>query len=126
MSQLAALQPFSFSTIYLFSILFYISFVHLITDNLQKIIALCKKYKVKTLYVFGSILTPRFNDKSDVDFSATFHYEEDPLVAGENRIQFYIGLQELMGRKIDLVDEDCIRNPYFREELNETKQLIYG
>lgn len=107
---------------------YYIKIVnmHLITDNLQKIIALCKKYRVKSLYVFGSILTPRFNDKSDVDFSATFHYEEDPLVAGENRIQFYIGLQDLMKRKIDLVDEDCIRNPYFKEELEETKQLIYG
>ncbi len=100
--------------------------MHLITDNLQKIIALCIKYKVKSLYVFGSILTSRFNDNSDVDFSATFHPEEDPLIAGENRIQFYIGLQDLMGRKIDLVDEDCLRNPYFIEELNETKQLIYG
>ena len=48
------------------------------------------------------------------------------LVAGENRIQFYIGLQNLMGRKIDLVDEDCIRTPYFKEELEETKRLIYG
>lgn len=100
--------------------------MHLITDNLQKIIALCHKYKVKTLYVFGSILTPRFNDNSDVDFLAKFQREDDPLVAGENRIQFYIHLTELMGRKIDLVDEDCIRNPYFREELEETKQLIYG
>lgn len=100
--------------------------MYLITDNLQKIITLCKKYQVKTLYVFGSILTSRFNENSDVDFSATFHPEEDPLVAGENRIQFYIALQDLMGCKIDLVDEDCIRNPYFKEELEETKQLIYG
>lgn len=69
------------------------------------------------LYVFSSILTPRFNEDSDVDFSATFHPEEHPLKAGENRIGFYIGLQDLMGRKIDLVDEDCIRNPYFKEEL---------
>lgn len=58
--------------------------MYLITDNLQKIIALCKKYKVKALYVFGSILTPRFNDKSDVDFSAIFNHDSDPLVAGEN------------------------------------------
>ena len=56
--------------------------MHLITDNLQKIIALCKKYKVKTLYVFGSILTSSFNEQSDVDFSATFHPEVDPLAAG--------------------------------------------
>lgn len=100
--------------------------MHLITDNLQAIIALCKKYKVKTLYVFGSILTPRFNDNSDVDFSATFHPEDDPLVAGENFMNLYMGLENLMGRRIDLVDEEFIKNKYFREELNETKQLIYG
>lgn len=100
--------------------------MHLITDNLQKIIVLCKKYKVKRLYVFGSILTPRFNDNSDVDFSAIFHHDPDPLVAGENFMNFYMELENLMGRRIDLVDEDFIRNKYFREELNETKQLIYG
>lgn len=100
--------------------------MQLITDNIQKIIALCRKHRVKSLYVFGSILTNRFNENSDVDFSATFYPKEDPLIAGENRIQFYIGLQELMGRRIDLVDEEYIRNPYFKEELEETKQLIYG
>ena len=98
----------------------------LVNQNLQQIYALCQKYGVKTLCVFGSILTPRFNENSDVDFSATFYPEEDPLVAGENRIQFYISLEDLMGRKIDLVDEDNLKNPYFIEELEETKQLIYG
>ena len=41
-------------------------------------------------------------------------------------IQFYISLEELIGRRIDLVDEDNLKNPYFIEELEETKQLIYG
>lgn len=98
----------------------------LITDNLQKIIALCKKYRAKVLHVFGSILTPRFNENSNMDFSATFHPETVPLVAGENRTQFCIDIQELMGRKIGLADEDYLKNTYFIEELNETKQLIYG
>ena len=100
--------------------------MHLISDNLEQIYALCRKYGVKTLSVFGSILTPRFNENSDVDFSATFYPEEDPLVAGENRIQFYSSLEDLMGRRIDLVDEDNLKNKYFIEELEETKQKIYG
>ena len=98
----------------------------LIELNLEKIYELCRKYKVKTLSVFGSILTDRFNDDSDVDFSATFLPEEDPLIAGNNFINLYTDLQQLMGRKIDLVSEDSIRNKYFKEELEETKQLIYG
>jgi len=52
--------------------------------------------------------------------------DPDPLIAGENLLNFYMDLEELMGRRIDLVDEDCLKNPYFIEELNETKQLIYG
>ena len=100
--------------------------MYLITDNLQKIIALCKKYKVRALYVFGSILTPRFNENSDVDFSAIFHHDPDPLIAGENFMNFYMDLEELMGRRIDLVDEEFVSNPYFKEELEETKQLVYG
>ncbi|MDE5791235.1 MAG: nucleotidyltransferase domain-containing protein [Muribaculaceae bacterium] len=47
----------------------------LIELNIDKIASLCKKYKVKCLYVFGSILTDRFNSESDVDFSVDFDKE---------------------------------------------------
>lgn len=100
--------------------------MHLIEANMNALRALCKKYKVRTLYAFGSILTPRFNDESDVDLSVNFYPEEDPLVSGDNFINFYIALQDLFGRRIDLVDESVIKNPYFKEELEATKQLIYG
>lgn len=100
--------------------------MHIISDNIEKIYALCRKYGVKTLCVFGSILTPRFNENSDIDFSATFYPEEDPLVAGKKRLQFYMELEDLMGRKIDLVSEEYVKNPYFKAQLEETKQLIYG
>ena len=39
----------------------------LIEKNIQAISALCKKHKVQRMFVFGSILTNRFNDDSDVD-----------------------------------------------------------
>ena len=97
----------------------------LIEMNMDKIIALCKKYKVAKLWVFGSILTPRFNDQSDVDFSVVFHYEQiqDLFITF---FDFVEELQILLGRKIDLVDETAIKNSYFRKELNSTKVLIYG
>ncbi|MBU0763422.1 MAG: nucleotidyltransferase domain-containing protein [Bacteroidetes bacterium] len=46
----------------------------LITNNLDQIIALCKKHRVKSLYIFGSILSERFNDQSDIDFVVDFSY----------------------------------------------------
>ena len=99
--------------------------MNLIYDNLDRIITLCKKYKVKNMSVFGSILTPRFNEESDVDLSVNMLPEEDPLIAGENFLNLYLDLHDLLGRRVDLVSEDCIRNPYFKEELEATKQLIY-
>ena len=93
--------------------------------NIDKIAALCRKYKVAKLWVFGSILTPRFNDQSDVDFSVIFHYEQihDLFITF---FDFIDELQLLLGRKIDLIDETAIKNDYFRKELNSTKRLIYG
>ena len=97
----------------------------LIELNMDKIIALCKKYKVAKLWVFGSILTPRFNDNSDVDFSVIFHYEQiqDLFLTF---FDFIEELQILLGRKVDLVDETAVKNDYFRKELDKTKRLIYG
>ena len=46
--------------------------MNLIESNMDKIIALCKKYKVSKLFVFGSILTNRFNKENDVDFIVNF------------------------------------------------------
>ena len=48
----------------------------LIENNIQKIIDLCKKHKVHKLFVFGSILTNHFNDKSDVDLVVDFNKKE--------------------------------------------------
>ena len=92
---------------------------------MDKIAALCRKYKVAKLWVFGSILTPRFNDNSDIDFSVIFHYDqiEDLFVTF---FDFIFDLEKLLGRKIDLVDETAVKNKYFKEELDSTKHLIYG
>ncbi|MBD5232596.1 MAG: nucleotidyltransferase [Bacteroidales bacterium] len=101
----------------------------LIEMNMDKIIALCKKYKVAKLWVFGSILTPRFNDESDVDFSVDFDADtinREGLDWADIFFDFMHELETLMQRRIDLVDETAIRNPYFRKELDNTKQLIYG
>lgn len=101
----------------------------LIEINIEKIFALCKKYKVKKLYVFGSILTDRFNDKSDIDFSVDFDRD---IIDRENLdwADIFFGLmhelEDILKRKVDVVVDDYINNANFREELNKTKRLIYG
>ncbi len=101
----------------------------LIELNMDKIIALCKKYKVAKLWVFGSILTDRFNDNSDVDFSVEFDSDtinREKLDWADLFFDFLNDLKVLLGREIDIVFDDCVKNPYFRKELDATKQLIYG
>ena len=103
--------------------------MHLIENNLQRIIELCKKYRVKRLFVFGSILTDRFNDDSDVDFSVDFDRDSinaDNLDWADLFFGFMDELQNVLKRKVDIVFDDYINNQYFRKELDRTKQLIYG
>ncbi|ROT07334.1 nucleotidyltransferase family protein [Lepagella muris] len=101
--------------------------MYLIDRNISKILELCRRYKVKTLYVFGSILTSRFNRNSDVDLLVRFRKEEIPLLEyADNFFDFQTALESLFNRKVDLVCEDAIKNSYFRQEVDSKKQLIYS
>lgn len=101
--------------------------MNLIKNNIGRLLELCRKYKVKTLYVFGSILTPRFHKDSDVDFLVNFNKQEIPLIDyADNFFDFQSELENLLGRKVDLVCDDAIKNSYFRAEVDRTKQHIYG
>ena len=97
----------------------------LIENNIQKIFALCKKYKVSKLFVFGSILTDRFNDDSDVDFVVSSNKVEVNDYF-DNYFDFKYSLEELFGRKVDLLEEQTIKNPYLKKNVDATKALIYG
>lgn len=100
--------------------------MELIENNLPQIFALCQKHKVDKLYAFGSVLTPRFNDQSDIDILVNFNSDINYNNYADNYFDFHDALRKLFNRKIDLVDEASLRNPCFKEELEETKHLIYG
>ena len=99
----------------------------LIEMNIDKIIALCKKYKVARLWVFGSILTPRFNEHSDVDFLVDFDEEKVALLDyADNFFDFIHAVEAVVGRKVDMVVNKSIRNRFFRREVDETRQLVWS
>ncbi len=101
--------------------------MRLIKRNMAQIIALCEKHNVMQLYVFGSVLTDKFNKNSDIDFTVVFDRDALPLpVYGDNYFEFKFALEDLLNRDVDLVEYNAVKNPYFKEELDETKQLIYG
>ena len=94
-------------------------------NRLPEIEALCRSHFVERLYVFGSVLTERFNRSSDLDFIVAFQ-NDLPVSHFHNYFNFRRNLELLFSRKIDLMEEQPIRNPVFRQEVESTKQLIYG
>lgn len=97
----------------------------LIETHMQAIRALCKKYKVRRLFVFGSIRTDRFTDASDVDMIVDFDKAE-VLDYFDNYFDFKYSLEDVLGREVDLVEEQTIKNPYLKKNVDATKLLIYG
>ncbi len=99
--------------------------MNLIELNIRQIVALCEMHKVSRLFVFGSILTSRFNDESDVDLIVEF----DKVGIADyftNYFDFKYALQDLLGREVDLLEEQTVRNPYLRKNIDSSKELIYG
>ena len=93
--------------------------------NISQIKILCKKYKVKTLSVFGSVVRDDFNTDSDIDFAVDFE-ENDPFKYTDLYFELKEKLEVLLKRKIDLVELRGIKNRFFKKELDETKIMIYG
>ena len=90
----------------------------------NEINALCANHKVKSLYAFGSVLTPNFNTNSDIDLIVDFK-EIDVKDYADNYFDFKFSLQDIFNRPVDLLEEQAIKNPYFKEALNKKKVLVY-
>jgi uncharacterized protein len=84
-----------------------------------------KTHKVKSLYAFGSVLTDWFNADSDVDLIVDFTPMQVEDYA-DNYFDFKFSLQEIFERPVDLLEEKAIKNPYFLENVNQHRQLVYG
>lgn len=95
-------------------------------NQLPIVMQLMKEHKVKNAFVFGSVVTNQFNDQSDVDFLVNFEDNLEPLEKGELMWSLRFALQDSLHREIDLLTESSLKNPYFIEEINEKKILIYG
>ena len=99
--------------------------MQLIKENQAKLNALCENHKVKQLFLFGSILNKKFTAESDVDFLIQFE-GVDLVNYFDNYMDFKENVEKLLNRKIDLVENQAIKNPIFRKVVDSQKQLIYG
>lgn len=82
-------------------------------------------YNVKTLYAFGSVVSNQLNDKSDIDLIVDFEpIDLENYV--DNYFDFKFSLQDIFKRPVDLIEEKAIKNPYFKQVVNNQRKLVYG
>ena len=86
---------------------------------------LCQKNRVKSLYVFGSVLTDKFTDKSDIDLIVDID-SIDPLEYSDFYFNLKFALEELLRREIDLLESRALKNPYLIDNINRSKTLLYA
>lgn len=99
--------------------------VQIIEARRDSLIALCRKYGVFRLYVFGSALRDDFRPgESDIDLLVDFGSMD-----GRSKAHAYFDLLEelqgLLGRRVDLVMVGALRNGYLVREVESAKQMIY-
>jgi uncharacterized protein len=98
--------------------------MRLIDANKDRLFEICEKHNVKELYLFGSALTEGFKESSDLDLLIQF-YEVDLMDYFDNYMDLKEELEQLFDRPVDLVENQAIRNPVFRQVVDRDKQLIY-
>ncbi|HFA49725.1 MAG TPA: nucleotidyltransferase domain-containing protein [Bacteroidetes bacterium] len=96
-----------------------------IEQHMEPLINLCKHFRVEKLFLFGSALTDRFDPKkSDLDFIVELE-KMPPIEKGELLMKLWNELEGLFGKKVDLLTDQPIKNPYLRKNVEATKKLIY-
>ena len=97
-----------------------------IKKHRQALEALCRKYSVCRLELFGSAVAGNFNEQtSDLDFLVEFL----PLEQGQHADAYFgllFGLEDIFSRSVDLVMPGAIKNPYFLEAVNQNREVLYA
>lgn len=97
----------------------------LLDKYISDINRLCASHKVRQLFIFGSALSDRFGQDSDVDFIVDF----EPMALSQYADNYYdlkFSLQDILQRPIDLLEAQAIKNPYFKKAVDSQKRMIYG
>ncbi len=93
--------------------------------RIPEIAALFRRNRVNKAYLFGSAATGQLKKDSDVDFLVVFEEGLTPKAYADHFWELYTELPKIVERQVDLITEANLHNPFFIEELNETRILIY-
>lgn len=98
--------------------------ISLISDNKDAIAALCRRFGIRKLDLFGSAATGAFESaSSDIDFIVDLGGYEPGVT--RRFLQFADALEALLGHTVDLITEEQIQNPYFRYSVDQSREPIH-
>lgn len=87
----------------------------------------CRRWNIRELSLFGSVLTDAFGPNSDVDVLITFTDPSPDLGPwGEKLDQMREELEAMFGRRVDLVQKKLVKNPFRRHHILTTRRIIYA
>lgn len=90
----------------------------------QGIPELCRRWRIREFALIGSVLRQDFGAESDVDVLLTFEPESTWSLLDIARLQEE--LQAHFGRRVDILEEQAIRNPYMLASVRGTKRVLYA
>ena len=97
----------------------------IVGDRLPEIIVLCRRHHVRRLALFGSAADDRFDpDASDLDFLVEFA----PLAPADHADSYFgllHDLEDMLGRRVDLLERAPIHNPYLLAAIGESEVVLY-
>ncbi len=97
-----------------------------IAQHQAEIAAICRRFGIRRLDVFGSAARGQDFDasRSDADFLVEFAPDAPPGLSG------FFGakqaLEQVLGRGVDLVEQGAVRNPYVLSQIEHQRQNVYG
>lgn len=89
----------------------------------ERIEAFCRKWKIRELALFGSVLRDDFRPDSDVDVLVEFEPETRYTLFDFLDIQEE--LREMFGRPVDLVQKSAVTNPFVRHHIRHNRQVVF-
>jgi len=90
----------------------------------EQLTAICIKWRVRELSLFGSVLRDDFSPSSDIDVLVSF----DPAAAWTlwDLMVMKEELEAIFGRPVDLVEKEALRNPWRKRRILSTYEVVYA
>ncbi len=94
-------------------------------NHIEQIKQVCNTYQVKSLFAFGSVVSGKLQTESDIDLIVDID-SNDPIDYSDNYFALKLQLEDIFKRRVDLLEDRALKNPFLKKQIDNTKVLVYG